>query len=167
MKSLYQISNEMQELYFACSSSVNDDGEVTDESVFEKLGEITDQFEEKAEGYGIVIRMMNADIDQYEAEIKRLKAMKQREESRRDYLLNRVQTAMIMLGIDEVSRPGAVLKFGNSNRTVCESVNDLPDEYVKVTIERKPDLVKIKQAIESGIAVTGCYIDQIKTLKVR
>ena len=43
----------------------------------------------------------------------------------------------------------------------------IPDEYIKVTMSKKPDLVKIKKAIEEGINVPGANLELNKNIQIR
>lgn len=167
MMTLYNLTNEMRKLYYDLSSCVDENGEIVNDDIVTKIGDITECFEKKAEGYGVIVRMMDSDIDMIDFEIKRLKQIKERKEKNRNCFVERIACAMSEFGYEKIERPGAILQFRKSKRTICDNVDLLPPEYVVVKQEKKPDFGKIKEALSNGIAIEGCRIEEHRELKVK
>ena len=67
MNSLYHLTTDYQQLL-----NLLYDGEVDQQTVMDTLDALEDAIEDKADGYAVIIKTIDADVDAIEAEIKRL-----------------------------------------------------------------------------------------------
>ena len=105
---LYQIKNE----YLTLASQL-EQGELTPE-IEQQLQINEEQLKEKAINYGYVIRSFEYDNDIIDAEIKRLKQLKEQKENAIDKLKNAVSDAMQLYGIEKIDSPTLKLSFRKS-----------------------------------------------------
>lgn len=71
MASLYELTGQMAYL-----RELLEDPEAPDEVVLDTMESLEYEFEEKAEGYGKIIRMLQTEVDGIDAEVERLTARK-------------------------------------------------------------------------------------------
>ena len=71
MASLYELTGQMEYL-----KELLEDSEVEEQVVLETMESIEYEIEDKAEGYGKIIRMLSSEVDAIDGEIERLTARK-------------------------------------------------------------------------------------------
>lgn len=160
MKTLYEITHDYQSLM---SEIENNEGEITPE-LNELLIINETELQTKSIAYLSVIKSSEAFISQIDEEIKRLTALKKRNNTLVDNLKDRLLTAVKLFGNFEVG----FTKFGTRKSSQVEvlDVNDLPKEYKVVKVTEQADKVAIKKAIESGQEIKGCSIIENLNLKI-
>lgn len=160
MKTLYEITHDYQSLM---SEIENNEGEITPE-LNELLTINETELQTKSIAYLSVIKSSEAFISQIDEEIKRLTALKKRNNTLVDNLKDRLLTAVKLFGNFEVG----FTKFGTRKSSQVEvlDVNDLPKEYKVVKVTEQADKVAIKKAIESGQEIKGCSIIENLNLKI-
>jgi len=159
-KTLYQISNEYLELMTIIEDS---DGELTDE-INKQLIITEKELQSKSIAYLSVIKQSEAFTMQLDEEIKRLQALKKRNDKLVDSLKERLLNAVKMFGVFEVG----FTKFGTRKSSQVEvlDVNELPKEFKVIKVTEQADKVAIKKAIESGQEIKGCSIVENLNLKI-
>ena len=147
---LYQIKNE----YLTLASQL-EQGELTPE-IEQQLQINEEQLKEKAINYGYVIRSFEYDNDIIDAEIKRLKQLKEQKENAIDKLKSAVSDAMQLYGIEKIDSPTLKLSFRKSES--IEVSDNLDKKYFIEKITLQPDKNAIKQAIKQGEQVEGAVL---------
>lgn len=147
---LYQIKNE----YLTLASQL-EQGELTPE-IEQQLQINEEQLKEKAINYGYVIRSFEYDNDVIDAEIKRLKQLKEQKENAIDKLKNAVSDAMHLYGIEKIDSPTLKLSFRKSES--IEVSDNLDKKYLIEKTTLQPDKNAIKQAIKQGEQVEGAVL---------
>ncbi len=147
---LYQIKNE----YLTLASQL-EQGELTPE-IEQQLQINEEQLKEKAINYGYVIRSFEYDNDVIDAEIKRLKQLKEQKENAIDKLKSAVSDAMQLYGIEKIDSPTLKLSFRKSES--IEVSDNLDKKYFIEKITLQPDKNAIKQAIKQGEQVEGAVL---------
>ncbi len=147
---LYQIKNE----YLTLASQL-EQGELTPE-IEQQLQINEEQLKEKAINYGYVIRSFEYDNDVIDAEIKRLKQLKEQKENAIDKLKNAVSDAMKLYGIEKINSPTLKLSFRKSES--IEVSENIDKKYLIEKITLQPDKNAIKQAIKDGQQVEGAVL---------
>jgi hypothetical protein len=147
---LYQIKNE----YLTLASQL-EQGELTPE-IEQQLQINEEQLKEKAINYGYVIRSFEYDNDVIDAEIKRLKQLKEQKENAIDKLKNAVSDAMQLYGIEKIDSPTLKLSFRKSES--IEVSENIDKKYLIEKITLQPDKNAIKQAIKDGQQVEGAVL---------
>lgn len=147
---LYQIKNE----YLTLASQL-EQGELTPE-IEQQLQINEEQLKEKAINYGYVIRSFEYDNDVIDAEIKRLKQLKEQKENAIDKLKNAVSDAMQLYGIEKIDSPTLKLFFRKSES--IEVSDNIDKKYLIEKTTLQPDKNAIKQAIKQGEQVEGAVL---------
>lgn len=122
--------------------------------------------EDKAQGYELVARNIEATLPAIDAEIRRLQALKKAIAARSDALRARVLDTMQELGIERVTCPLFELRI-QRNPPALDVYDEsmVPAEYWRAV----PTLDKaaLKDAIKSGADVQGARLMQGVSLRVR
>jgi len=147
---LYQIKNE----YLTLASQL-EQGELTPE-IEQQLQINEEQLKEKAINYGYVIRSFEYDNDVIDAEIKRLKQLKEQKENAIDKLKNAVSDAMQLYGIEKIDSPTLKLSFRKSES--IEVSENIDKKYLIEKITLQPDKQAIKKDIKDGKQVEGAVL---------
>ncbi len=152
MKSLNKIAADYQML-------ANEDMEP--EQLQDCLDSIECAFEEKAQNILAVINnMQTLELDE---EIKRLQARKQRKINNKERLKEYLRYNMEATGINKITHPLFTVTLGKPTQKVnVTDVGLLPDEFVSVKTEIKPDLNAIKAALKNG-SVDGAELVEGKS----
>jgi hypothetical protein len=147
---LYQIKNE----YLTLASQL-EQGELTPE-IEQQMQINEEQLKEKAINYGYVIKSFEYDNDVIDAEIKRLKQLKEQKENAIDKLKNAVSDAMQLYGIEKIDSPTLKLSFRKSES--IEVSENIDKKYLIEKTTLQPDKQAIKKAIKDGKQVEGAVL---------
>jgi hypothetical protein len=158
---LYEITREALEL-----ASLLETEELTPE--LEELLVINqEQLQAKAGNYAKVIANIQGDSDAIDAEIKRLKAMKESKDRAVNRLKDAVKNAMLVSGIDKIESPLFKLSLRRSESVEVEVPEALPIDWQVKKVTITADKVAIKQAIKEGYAITGARIIENFSLQIK
>lgn len=167
MASLFNLAKEYTDLYSALVSSVDEETGEVDVDIAAALANVQGTFEEKAIATATVSRMLGNTVEEVSKEIDRLKRLKahlEREDGRvKEYL----KKAMEMTGTEKVQGISASISFRQSEQTVIDNEEELPEEYITVKITYTPNKTAIKTAIKAGKDVPGAHIETVKNLQIR
>lgn len=169
MNSLYNISNELRDVYCKLENGEGLDletGEIS-EDIANALVISQQNLQTKAIDIGYVIKSFDDQIDLYEREIKRLTEIKDQMKKRKEWLKSNLSNAMQEFGIIEVKGKTLKLSFRKSESIEIDNI-DLLDERFKTTkIEVKADKTAIKEAIKKGEQVKGARLIENQNLQIR
>ena len=157
---LFEIKNE----YLDIINQVEEmEGEITPE-LSEQLAINEEQLQTKSIGYVAVIRQREALNELVSNEIKRLQAIKKRNDTLIDNLENRLLDAVKMFGNFE----SGLTKFGTrkSESIEVEDVNLLPTEFKTIKVTETADKTALKKAIKSGQVIKGVILVEHANLKI-
>lgn len=161
-QSLYDINEEQRMLIMEIEAM---EGELTEE-MQEKLALNESNLKQKSIAYLTVISTKDAMNDLIDNEVKRLQAMKKRNNNIVDRLKDNLLSAVKTFGNFEVG----LTSFGTRKSTSVEvdedMVNSLPKEYKTVKVTEAPNKVAIKKALDSGIEIDGCRLSHNLSLKI-
>ena len=160
--SIYQIEHEYLTLV---EDIINSGGEITPEQEMQ-LALTKDQLENKGRSYGYVVKQLESDCDQIDAEISRLTALKKSRSKTIDRMKETVKNAMILFNVDEIKSPTLKINFRNSETVEVESAV-IPEEWCTKKTTLTPDKKRIKEALEGGETIVGAYIEKHKNLQIR
>lgn len=133
------------------------------------LEAVIGQFEVKAQSVIAYIKNQEITEKMLEGHIGRmtgkLKAVKARNQSLKDYLARNMQAA----GITEIKADDGTFKasFRKSEAVVILDEAQIPAEFMREAVKTEPDKTAIKKAIESGREVAGAKIEGRKNLQIR
>jgi vacuolar-type H+-ATPase subunit I/STV1 len=158
--SLYQIETE----HLALMQQIeNAEGEITEE-IAEQLEINEGQLQSKSIAYLSVIKSKESFNSQIDEEIKRLQAMKKRNNTLVTNLKNRLLDAVKLFGDFESN----LSSFGTrkSSSVEVENVNALPKEFKVIKVTEQADKAALKKAIKEGKEIEGVSIVEKLNLKI-
>ena len=158
---LYEITREAQEL-----ASLLETDELTPELEAALLIN-QDQLQVKAGNYAKVIANIQSDSDSIDAEIKRLKAMKDTKDRSISRLKEALRDAMLVSGIDKIESSLFKLSLRRSESVEVDIVEALPGAFLNVKNVVTADKVAIKEAIKRGENVFGARIIENFNLQIK
>ena len=158
---LYEITREAQELAFLLETD-----ELTPELEAALLIN-QDQLQVKAGNYAKVIANIQSDSDSIEAEIKRLKAMKETKDRSISRLKEALRDAMLVSGIDKIESSLFKLSLRRSEAVEVDVVEALPNAFQNVKNVVTADKIAIKEAIKRGEFVMGARIIENFNLQIK
>jgi hypothetical protein len=156
--------NIKQEYINLVNTIIDNNGELSPE-LSQALAINETELKEKAINYGYVIRSFEYENDIIDAEIKRLKALKEQKEKAIQKLKDAVSDAMNLYGIEKVESPALKLSFRKSESVEISENLDKRFMIEKVTLQ--PDKVAIKEAIKKGEQVEGAVLVINQNLQIK
>lgn len=170
---LYELGNEYVELLALLEEEHSED---EDEAVRNALAEILLNIDEKAEGYGKVLKQMQADTEALKAEKLRIAKRQATIEAGMERLRNALKSAMLLTGKTKIKT--SLFSFGIQNRwkaVLDVPVAEIPQDFWKVK-DPEADMKAVEKWLKefnpdiSGNNCTTCewaHLDQVETLTVR
>lgn len=158
---LYDIKQEYTELINQVEEL---DGEITPE-IEEQLIINQNELQNKAIAYHSVILAKDSFNIQIDNEIKRLQALKKRNNTLIDNLKNRLVGAIQTFG--EFTIGTNTFGLRKSERVEVEDVNLLPKEYKTIKVTEQADKILIKKDLKLGKEIENAYIVEQYNLKIK
>jgi hypothetical protein len=158
---LYEITNEAQYL-----AALLETEELTPELEAELLIN-QEQLQTKAINYAKVISNYQGESEQIDAEIKRLKAMKESRDKKVTWLTESLKKAMMVSGIEKIESPLFKLSLRRSEAVEVEVPEALPVDWQVRKVMITADKVAIKKAIKEGYAITGARLVENFRLQIK
>ena len=169
MRSLYEISTQMQNIYDELEDGIGIDeetGEIKPE-IIQALTITKNELQEKAIDYGYVIKNFENEIDIYDREINRLKERKKQMQNIKDRIKSILTNAMIEFGIVKLQGKTLSLSFRESESVEVTDERMLEERFVKTEIKTSPDKIAIKNAIKNGEDVQGAMLVKKQNLQIK
>lgn len=168
MASLYNISKEIEDIYFKLRNGegVDEDG-VIDDEVINSLTIKKEELQTKAIDYAYVIKQFENDISVYDNEIKRLMACKKQMMAIHDRLKSLLTSTLLNFGIVKLQGKTVQLSFRESKSVEITDERMINPKFMKVEIKKTPDKMAIRQALESGEDVQGVDLVTKKNLQIK
>lgn len=155
MANLYEINAEIA----ACIDP--ETGEIID---VERLMGLQMDFNEKIGNIARWIKNLRSDAEAYkkekEAFADREKKARTKEESLKNYLKDTLQGGSFKDNQVEIT-------FRKSTQVQVEDENQIPQQFLRIKVEREPDKTKIAAALKAGEEVSGCTLVQNKTIQIK
>ena len=161
MKTLFEITQEVQEL-----ASLLEEGELTPE-LEQQLAITRDELGAKSENYVKVIRQVEGDISAIDAEIKRLKEIRDGKSKVVDRMKEALSTAMTAFRVDKIETSLMKLFFRKSESVEIVDEKLIPEEYKLSRVVVNPDKILIKKLIKSGEEVPGALVVEKSNLQIK
>jgi len=158
---LYQITQEAQYL-----AALLETEELTPELEAELLIN-HDQLQSKGINYAKVIANYQSEADQIDAEIKRLKAMKESRDKKVTWLTESLKKAMLISGIEKIESPLFKISLRRSEAVEVEIPEALPVDWQVKKVTITADKVAIKKAIKEGYSITGARLVENFNLSIK
>jgi hypothetical protein len=158
---LYEITQEAQYL-----AALLETEEFTPELEAELLIN-QEQLQSKGINYAKVISNYQGEADQIDAEIKRLKAMKESRDKKVNWLTESLKRAMLVSGIEKIESPIFKISLRRSEAVEVDVVEALPGSFQNVKNVVTADKIAIKEAIKRGEFVMGARIVENFNLQIK
>jgi hypothetical protein len=158
---LYQITQEAQYL-----AALLETEELTPELEAELLIN-QEQLQSKGINYAKVIANYQSEADQIDAEIKRLKAMKESRDKKVTWLTESLKNAMLVSGIEKIESPLFKISLRRSEAVEVEIPEALPVDWQVKKVTITADKVAIKKAIKEGYSITGARLVENFNLSIK
>jgi hypothetical protein len=160
---IYQIEKEYLEL---ANELIESGGEVSPELELQ-LTINQDQLEQKARGYGFVVKQMESDVLIIDAEIKRLGELKKARLKTIERLETTVSNAMQLYQINKLETPTLKISFRKSESVEIDDESAISFAYLKEKITYTIDKAMIKEAIKKGEVVIGARLQQNQNIQIK
>ncbi len=165
---LYGLSHEYVELYKALVESADSETGEVDVDIISALEKVQGAFEEKAISTACVFRAMGNYASEIKAEIDRLTALKRHVEREQKRLEDYLSQACERTGTESIRGIYANIMFRNNPpKTIIDDESKIPEEYMTVKVERKPNLNAIKEAIKEGKEVAGAHLESERKIQIK
>lgn len=166
MSALYEIDKNLYQLLEFDMVVDEETGEILfEESDIDKLLLSRD---EKIENTGCYIKNLLSDIEQLKAEEKSLKERRQTKEKKVERLKKYLADSMLLFGDKKFETPRIALSFRKSKQVEIDESAVLPEEFIKVKVEKIPDKTKLKDAIlKQGEVIEGVKVIEKENLQLK
>ena len=158
---LYQITQEAQYL-----AALLETEELTPELEAELLIN-QEQLQSKGLNYAKVQANYQSETDAIDAEIKRLKSMKESRDKKVTWLTESLKKAMIVSGIEKIDSPLFKISLRRSEAVEVEIPEALPVDWQVKKVTITADKVAIKKAIKEGYSITGSRLIENFNLSIK
>lgn len=161
MLSLYEMSQEWENVFEMLL-----DPDVPEEAIFDTIEMIEADMDTKADGYAKIIKSMDGDTAQIDAEIKRLQNRKASISNRQKALKQRLYDTMKATGRTKFKTP--LFSFAiqqNGGARPVDLTDVVPDEWLK---PGDPDTKRIREYLEAGHDLPFATLaDRGESLRIR
>ena len=168
---LYELTDEMQRLLLW----LEEDEAEEDQALVETLDMVEQDFEDKADAYGCVIRNMEADAAEIKAqedilteEIKRLRSRRASVEKGTERLKETLRKALEQTGKKNLKTEKFTFGTRKSSSVVitAENVYELPDECLRYR-DPEPDKTAIKEYLKDNPDCAWAHMETKVALSLR
>jgi hypothetical protein len=126
-----------------------------------------DQLEQKARGYGFVVKQMESDVSIIDAEIKRLGELKKARLRTIERLETTVSNAMQLYQINRLETPTLKISFRKSESVEIDNEAEIPAKFLSVKTTYTIDKAMIKDAIKKGEVVIGARLQINQNIQIK
>ena len=159
MSNLFQIKEE----YLKLLDEVRDNDGVITEELESKLAITIENMHEKCHAYRSYIVTLKGENDVIDEEIKRLQAIKKRNNNTIDYLNNKVLSVVIENGT--FKHENVTFTKRTSRYVDILDLDSLDEIYQKTEV--KPDKKAIMDDLKNGVPVAGCELKERDNLVMK
>ena len=139
-----------------------------DAEIKQDLQEVIEfELEKKSNNIIYAIKNLEGNNLAIDAEIERLRAIKEKNVKNVDSIKNHILNFMKINNIDKIQTDLATFSTRKSKSTQIDSIELLPQEFVTVKQTFQPDKTAIKKAIESGREVAGASVIENISLQIK
>ena len=144
------------------------ESDLPEEDLKDYLDSIKDSFEEKASNIVSVATCLDSDVSAIDEQIKRLQARKKAITGNKERLKDYLRLNMEKAGITKINHPLFNITLGKPSKKVkVIDVDLLPDEFIDIKTEIKPNLNKIKAALKEGEVAGAEMQDGLSRLLIK
>ena len=157
---LYELTQEEKHLNDLFLSAIDEEtGEIKDPQVLEALEkEFKTALTTKSTGIIKALRQQEAYIETVDAEIERLKAVKERIKKGIEGFKHYIKYNMVQMDIKKIETPLGNLTISQTTATDVYDKALIPKKFLKPKIEYNPVKADIKKALQNGEEVPGARL---------
>jgi len=160
---IYKISNDRQQLI---NELIENGGELTPS--LQVAFEITkDNFHTECEIGAYSLKEIEYKKYIIKEEVNRFNKLLKSLEKAEITIKSNIENAMNLFESDKIETPLIKISFRNSESVEVSDVNDLPNEFKTIKVTETADKLKIKDALKSGVFISGCSIKSNRNLQIR
>lgn len=140
------------------------ESDIPEDQLTDCLESITDAIEDKASNIVAVVTTLDSDTTAIDNQIKRLQERKKAIVNNKERLKEYLRYNMEQTGITKIKHPLFNISLGKPTAT-AEIINtdELPDDYLSVKTEIKPDKRKILSDLKQGVDIKGAKLSEGKS----
>ena len=154
MSSLFEITNEFQELY-----SMLTDLDADVECINDTLDALTGELEVKSAGYVAVIHQLEMEQQKAEELSKALKAKADIRKNNIKRMKDALKFAMLTTGKDKIEAGAYTIKLqNNGGKLPLQIIGDVPDSFKRIIYEDDTEL--IRKHLEDGEKLDFAYLEE-------
>ena len=125
------------------------------------------ELEKKSNNIIYAIKNLEGNNVAIDAEIERLKAIKERNLKNVDSIKNHILNFMKNNNIDKIQTDLATFSLRKSKSTQIDNIEQIPSEFITVKQTFQHDKTAIKKAVEAGKEVAGASIIENVSLQIK
>lgn len=163
MAKLYELDQRINELI--ANSIDPETGEVAD-GFIEKLDALNMERNEKIDNIMRLYKNLISDAAGWEAEEKRLSELKKSAKNRAESLKNYLSRYM-EAGVEKFTSEHGKIGWRKSEKVVVQDVDTLPEEFKKVKVEVKADLISLKNALKEDRKIDGVSLEEHQNIQIK
>ena len=163
MAKLYELDQRINELI--ANSIDPETGEVSD-GFIEKLDALNMERNEKIDNIMCLYKNLISDAAGWEVEEKRLAELKKSAKNRAESLKNYLSRYM-EAGVEKFTSEHGKIGWKKSERVVVQDVDTLPEEFKKVKVEVKADLISLKNALKEDRKIDGVSLEEHQNIQIK
>lgn len=160
---LYELTEDMRTLLDMLEEENTEDEQ---EAIENALQEVLENLTDKAEGYGKVMKQLDADIEALDEEERRIRKKKAALKNNKDRMREAMKCAMLITGQKKIKT--ALFSFSVSTRlkaVLDVDVDRLPEDLVRVT--KEPRMQEITQILKDDPTCGIAHFEPVDSLTVR
>lgn len=158
MGTLYELTDNLRMI----QQLIEDGAEGLDDT----LESVEMALEEKVEGYSMVIRNIESDVDGIDKEIKRLTERKQVLKNGIDRMKNNLQFALTSTGKKKVQTEKFTVSLRKSTSVQIVDESKIPEEFFKVKVEKTVNKKDLAQQLKET-EIEGARLVENESLQIR
>lgn len=165
---LYELTGAMLDLYEKMSEPLPEDPEereLWEQALNDTLTMMADDFAEKSDEYGKVLKQLQADADAIKAEKMRLARRQQGVEANIERMRERMKSAMLLTDQKRIKTELFTFSVGMRQELVIDDADAIPDDLLKVKVE--PDTKGIREHLKNNPDATFAHFEPKQTLTIR
>ena len=169
MANLYELTMEQFKLYHKLSSedAINKETGEVDEILAEALAINQEQLEQKIIATTLVYKQLMADAEMIDKEADTLAERSARIKNNAKYIKDRLENALLDLGILKFDNPKFAISFRKSKKVEISDESLIPPEYMKTETTVKPSKKDIADALKNDKEVAGCMLVEYQNIQIK
>ena len=130
----------------------------------EDLDKLDVERTEKIENVALYVKNLKYEAEAIKSEIDNLKSRAEIKNKKAEKLTNYLDK--VLCG-EKLETPKVALSYRKSTAVKIENEELLPDEFMTIKIDKKPNKVAIAKLLKNGETITGCELIEKQNLQIK